>query len=90
MIETRRPDIILIVKKEQKGIIINIAVPTDVRIGEKERQKVEKYQDLKREIERLWGLKVVDVEPVVIGALRSVTKEFEGWVEKLRIKTMLE
>ena len=50
MIEARRPDIIGIDKKERKGIIIDIAVPADVRVGEKERGKVEKYQDLKREI----------------------------------------
>ena len=36
VIRARRPDIIVIEKKEWKGIIINIAVPTDARIGEKE------------------------------------------------------
>ena len=46
---------------------------------------MEKYQDLKREIERLRRLKMVEVVPAVIGALGSVTKEFDGWIEKLRI-----
>ena len=27
-----------------------------------------------------------NVVPVVIGAFKSVTKEFDGWTEKLRIK----
>ena len=40
MIEARRPDIILI-DKERKGIIIDVAVPADVRVGEKEREEVE-------------------------------------------------
>ena len=53
MIEARRPDIIVIDKKERNGLIIDIAVPADVRVEEKEREKVEKYQDLKREIGRL-------------------------------------
>ena len=53
VIEARRPDIILIDKKERKGIIIDTAVPADVRLGEKEREKMEKYQDLKNEIGRL-------------------------------------
>ena len=35
VIEARRPDIIVIDKKERKGIIIDIAVPADVRVGEK-------------------------------------------------------
>ena len=85
MREARRPDIVTIDKKERKEIIIFIAVPADVRVGEKEREKVEKYQDLKREIGRLWRLKMVEVVPIVIGALGSVTKEFDGWIEKLRI-----
>ena len=50
VIEARRPDVIVIDKKERKGIIIDIAVPTDVRVGEKEKEKVEKYLDLKKEM----------------------------------------
>ena len=42
VIEARTPDIILIAKKERKEIIIDIAVPVDLRVGEKERKKVEK------------------------------------------------
>ena len=43
LIEARRPDLMVIDKKEQKGIIIDIAVPVDVRAEEKEKEKVEKY-----------------------------------------------
>ena len=57
----------------------------DVRVGEKEREKVGKNQDLKREIGRLWKLKVVEVVCVVIGALGSVIKGFDRWIEKLGI-----
>ena len=85
MIEARRPDMILIDKKERKEIIIDIAVPDDVRVGEKEREKIEKYQDLKREIGRLWKLKMVEVVPTVIGAFGNGTKEFDGWIGKLGI-----
>ena len=68
MIEARRPDIILFDKKEQKGIIINIAVLGNERVGEKEKEKVKKYQGLRREIfGRLWELKMADVLPAVIG-----------------------
>ena len=35
VMEARRPDIILIDRKEQKGIIIDISVPADVRVGGK-------------------------------------------------------
>ena len=82
LIEARRLDIIVIDKKERKGIIIDIAVPAEVRKGGKERKK---YQDLKKETGRLWILKMVEVARVVIGALLSVTKGFHRWIEKLRI-----
>ena len=81
LILARRPDLIVIDKKEQKGIIIDIAVPADVRVEEKE--KVEKYQDLKKETRRLWKLRNVEIVPVVIGTLRTVSVEFDRWMGKL-------
>ena len=42
VIEARKSDIIVIDKKERKGIIIDIALPADVRVGEKEGEKVGK------------------------------------------------
>ena len=85
LIDARRHDLIVIDKKEQKGIIIDIAVPADVRVEEKEKEKVEKYQDLKKEIKRLWKLGNVEIVPVVVGALGSVSAEFERWMGKLGI-----
>ena len=83
LIEARRPDLIVIGKKEQKGIIIDIAVLADVRVEEKE--KVEKYQDLKREIRKFWKLRNVENVLVVIGALGSVSADFDRWMGKLGI-----
>ena len=85
VIEARRPDIVIIDKKEKSCIIVDVAVPADVRVHEKEREKVEKYQGLRREIGRLWQLRKVHVVPVVVGALGSVTKEFDRWMEKLGV-----
>ena len=81
LIEARRPDLIVIDKKEQKVIIIDIAVPADVRVEKKEKEKLEKYQDLKKEIRRLWKLRNVETVPVEIGVLSSVS----GWIGKLGI-----
>ena len=50
-------------------------------------EKIEKYQDLKREIKRLWGLRIVTIVPIVIGALGSITKDFKSWIDKLNIKS---
>ena len=46
VIEARRPDIIIVVKKEHKGLIIDIAVSADVNAGKKEKQKVDKIPGL--------------------------------------------
>ena len=64
IIEVRRPDLILVNKKAKSCVIIDVAIPGDCRIHEKEIEKIEKYQNLKRE---LWSLKKVEVVPVVVG-----------------------
>ena len=62
-----------------------LLLPADVRVEEKKRGKVEKYQDLKREIERVWKLKIVKVVPLVIEVHGNPTKEFYKRIAKLRI-----
>ena len=70
-IEARRPDIILVKWKVKECVIIEIAVPWDVRTKIKEEQKVDKYQDLAREISRLWGMST-KVVPIIIGDLGTI------------------
>ena len=86
LIEARQPDLIVIDKKEQKGIITDIAVPADVRLEEKEKEKVEKYQNLKKDTRRLWKLRNVEIVLVVIGAPGSIFASFDRWMGKLGIK----
>ena len=74
---------------EKTAIIIDVAIPGDLRIIDKEKEKNEKYQNLKREIQRLWDLKKIGAIPVVFGALGSVTKNFEKYLDKIGIKTDL-
>ena len=69
LIEARRPDLVVVIKGERKCIIIDIAVPGDSRTSDREKEKVEKYQDLKREIKRIRNMRNVIVVPVIIGAL---------------------
>ena len=44
---------------------------------------MKKYQDLKKR--RLWTLKNVEIVPLVIGVLGSVSAEFGRWMGKLGI-----
>ena len=82
--EAIRPDPIVIDEKEQKGIIVDISVPADMRV-EGKKEKVEKYQDLKKEMRRLWKLRNVEIITVVMRALGSVSAEFDRWMGKLGI-----
>ena len=52
VIEARRPDLVLIDKKERICKVIDFAVPGDSRIEEKEKDKIEKYQNLGRELQK--------------------------------------
>ena len=63
--------------KKNRAIIVDIASPWDHRVYEKEREKIKKYQDLKREIGRLWGITHLEVVPVVVGALGVVSKRLD-------------
>ena len=89
IIVKRRPDIAIVNKMEKTAIIIDVAIPEDKRIIDKEKDEIEKYQNLKREIQQLWNLKKIDVIPVVLEDLGSVTKNFEKYVDKIKIKTDL-
>ena len=75
VIEARTPDIVVVNKKKRKCAIVDTAVPGDKRIGEKENEKVEKYQELKREIARMWNMRTVCVIPIVIRSLGKETKK---------------
>ena len=84
IIEARRQDIVLVDKKES-CMAAGIAVPGDGRVHEKELEKGENYQELRREVSRMWQLKKVHVVPVLKGTPGSVTEDFDKWMEKLGI-----
>ena len=53
VIEAQRPDLVVVDKKKRSCKIIDFAVPGDSRIEEKEKDKIEKYQDLERELQKI-------------------------------------
>ena len=82
----RRPDIAIANKMEKTAIIIDVAIPGGKKIIHKEKDKIEKYQNLKREIQWLWNLKKIDVILVILGTLGSITKNFEKYPDNIGIK----
>ena len=73
-------------KKTKSCVIIDVAIPGDCRICETEIEKIEKYQNFKRELKRLCSLKKVEVVLVIVGALGCISKDFSGWMDTLGIK----
>ena len=73
LIPARRPDLMIIHKKERTCKIVDFAVPADHRIKLKECEKRDKYLDLARELKKLWNMQVTIIL-IVIGAFGTVTK----------------
>ena len=87
VIEHRRPDIVVLEKKEKKAVLIDIAVPGDGRIERKEEEKMERYEELGRELKKLWKLtSQVKVVPIVVGALGTTPKKLEKSLEMIGVQ----
>ena len=80
-IKHRRPDIVLHNKREKTVIIIDVAIPADVKT--KYNEKLEKYTDLAHEIKGIWQLKAVKIIPIIVGALGAIPKETEDALKKI-------
>ncbi|XP_068704584.1 uncharacterized protein [Montipora foliosa] len=76
-IKARRPDLVLVDKSKKSCHIIDVAIPEDSGAKEKEADKVEKYQNLARELRRMWEVKT-KVVPIVLGALGTVPLRLKG------------
>ena len=72
-IQTRRPDIVIHDKSNKICFITDVAIPGDARAPQKEVETIEKYNDVRRESQRLWKVKT-KVVPIVLSALGTVTK----------------
>ena len=83
LISARRPDLIMINKKERTCKTVDFSVPADLRIKLKECEKKDKYLDFAREL-KLCNMKV-SVVPIVIGAFGIVTKGLLKGLEELEV-----
>ena len=88
VIQARRPDVIVIDKEKKECKIIDFAMPYDSRVNAKEVEKIEKYQDLAREVQKLWNMRT-KVIPIIIGALGTTPKKLSKRLEDLGIETRI-
>ncbi|CAK6975403.1 hypothetical protein D4764_15G0008790, partial [Scomber scombrus] len=81
LVMSNQPDIVLIDKKQKKAMVIDVAILSNSNIRKKDHEKLVKYQGLKEELEKMWGVKAT-VVPVVIGALGAMTHKLEEWLQQ--------
>ena len=82
--EARRPDLVLVDKMERICKIIDFTVRGDSRIEEKEKDKIEKYQDLGRELQKIRNVEV-KIIPLVVGSLGAIPKQFGNRLKQIGI-----
>ena len=70
--------------RERSCKIIKFAVPGDSRIEEKEKDKIKKYQELGRELQKIWNVKV-KIIPLVVGSLGAISKQFGNRLKHIGI-----
>ena len=70
-------------------IIITTAVPGDSRIEKKEKEKLEKFRDLRREVPWLWRVNVT-VTNVVVQAWGMVTKNLRRSLQQRQVSVRTE
>ena len=83
VIEARRRDLV-VVEKERSRKMIDFAVRGVSRIEEKEKDKVQKYQELGRKLQKIWNVKV-KIIPLVVGSLGAIPKQFGNGLKQIGI-----
>jgi len=81
-VTANRPDITIKNKKEKTCTQIDVAIPADRNVVQKEVEKKLKYKSLCIEIQRMWKLKCTIV-PVIIGATEIVTRSLKKNLETI-------
>ena len=55
---------------------------------EREEEKKENNEDLRREMATIWSVRKVVITPIIIGALATLSKNFKGYIEELEMRHM--
>ena len=88
VIEPRRPDMTVVDKVNKYCDIIDFSIPYDSKIELNEQEKIEKHQDLRRELKKMWNMKA-NITPVVTEAMGTIPNKLHKRLEQLGIKTRL-
>ena len=88
-VTANRPDIIIKNKKEKTCTLMDVAIPADRNVVQKEAEKKLKYKSLRIEIQRMWNLTCMII-PVIIGAIGIVTRSLKKNLEAVPGKNSID
>ena len=88
-IQARRPKLVTVNKIGKICHIIDEAIPGDERVSIKMTEKIEKYDELRSELERLWKVKA-KVVPIVLGALGTVTRNLNSFLKESGVNVAIQ
>ena len=72
-------------RKKRTCRLVDFAVPAYHRVKMKESEKRDQNIDLAGELRKLWNMRVMMI-PIVVGTLRTVSKDFERELDELKIE----
>ena len=75
---------VVVDKKGRTCKIIDFAFPGDSSTEEKGKEKIEKYQDLRRELQKIWNVRV-KIIPLVVGSLGAIPKQFGNRLKEIGV-----
>ena len=75
MVDGLETVLVVVDKRRRNCKFIDFAVLEDSRIEEKEKEKMKKYQDLRKELQMIWNVRV-KIIPLVVGSLGAIPKQF--------------
>jgi hypothetical protein len=81
-IPNNKPDIVICDNETGTCRLLDVAVPADRNVIQKETENILKYKDLIIEIQRAWKVKT-RVIPVIIGATGTISKSFRKYVSNI-------
>ena len=85
-----KPDIVLWDREKKSAQIVEVSVPNDYGLNRAEREKNNKYQDLKNDLRTTWGLNSIELIPVIVGATGLVKNNLQKHLQTIQGSPQLE
>ena len=79
---------IIVEKTNKKAQIVDFAVPADHWIEIFQQRKIENHQDVKREHQNLWNIKI-SIVPLITGALGIIPESLEKHHHELNVEVTI-